>query len=65
MESKYNTQYPKVFAPWPCFGDDEIEAATRVLWSGKVNQWTGSEVTSFEKEYVDQHLPISAQGCFG
>jgi dTDP-4-amino-4,6-dideoxygalactose transaminase len=38
----------EVFAPWPCFGDDEIEAATRVLRSGKVNQWTGSEVTSFE-----------------
>jgi len=25
----------------------------RVLRSGKVNQWTGSEVTSFEKEYAD------------
>ena len=46
-------QNPKSFPPWPCFGDDEIEAVERVLRSGKVNQWTGSEVTSFEKEYAD------------
>jgi dTDP-4-amino-4,6-dideoxygalactose transaminase len=46
-------QKPKSFPAWPCFGDDEIEAVERVLRSGKVNQWTGSEVTSFEKEYAD------------
>lgn len=46
-------QNPKIFSPWPCFGDDEIEAVTRVLRSGWVNQWTGSEVNSFEKEYTD------------
>ena len=44
---------PKTFSPWPCFGDDEIEAVEKVLRYGKVNQWTGSEVTSFEKEYAD------------
>jgi len=43
----------KRFPPWPCFWDDEIEAVERVLRSGKVNQWAGSEVTSFEKEYAD------------
>ncbi len=44
---------PKIFSPWPCFGNAEIEAVTKVLRSGKVNQWTGSEVTGFEKEYAD------------
>jgi len=43
----------KTFPPWPCFGDGEIEAVEKVLRSGKVNQWTGSEVTDFEKECVD------------
>jgi len=43
----------KIFPSWPCFGDDEIEAVERVLRSGKVNQWTGSEVTSFEEECAD------------
>ena len=46
-------QNPKSFPAWPCFADDEIEAVERVLRSGKVNQWTGSEVTNFEKEYAD------------
>ena len=44
---------PKSFPPWPCFGEDEIKAVERVLRSGRVNQWTGSEVTNFEKEYAD------------
>ena len=46
-------QNPKIFPSWPYFGDDEIKAVERVLRSGEVNQWTGSEVTSFEKEYAD------------
>ena len=46
-------QNPKSFSPWPCFGDAEIEAVERVLRPGRVNQWTGSEVTDFEKEYAD------------
>ena len=53
MNSKMKKQNPKIFPPWPCFGDDEIEAVTKVLRSGEVNYWTGSEVTSFEKEYAD------------
>ena len=46
-------QNPTIFSPWPCFGDDEIDAVTRVLRSGNVNQWTGFEVTCFEKEYAN------------
>jgi dTDP-4-amino-4,6-dideoxygalactose transaminase len=45
---------PKVFrlAPWPQFGPDEIEAAVRVLESGKVNYWTGDEGLQFEQEFA-------------
>ncbi len=47
-------QAPKrVFAPWPYFAEDEIEAAVRVLRSGKVNYWTGEEGRRFEKEFAD------------
>jgi dTDP-4-amino-4,6-dideoxygalactose transaminase len=42
------------FAPWPQFEDDEIEAATCVLQSGKVNYWTGNEGREFEREYAKQ-----------
>lgn len=41
------------FAPWPYFEADEIEAATRVLESGMVNYWTGSEGREFEKEFAE------------
>jgi dTDP-4-amino-4,6-dideoxygalactose transaminase len=34
---------------WPCYAEDEIEAVTAVLRSGKVNQWTGSAVREFEQ----------------
>jgi dTDP-4-amino-4,6-dideoxygalactose transaminase len=37
------------FSPWPTFEADEIEAAARVLRSGKVNYWTGDEGRGFEK----------------
>ena len=45
---------PKVnkIPKWPYFSKDEILAVTNVLRSGKVNQWTGKEVLSFEKEYA-------------
>jgi dTDP-4-amino-4,6-dideoxygalactose transaminase len=33
---------------WPFYADDEIEALTRVLRSGKVNQWTGPDVFAFQ-----------------
>lgn len=39
--------------PWPLFAPDEIEAATAVLSSGKVNYWTGEECRNFEREYAD------------
>jgi dTDP-4-amino-4,6-dideoxygalactose transaminase len=42
------------FAPWPQFEADEIEAAVRVLQSGKVNYWTGDEGRQFEKEFAAQ-----------
>jgi Predicted pyridoxal phosphate-dependent enzyme apparently involved in regulation of cell wall biogenesis len=40
------------FAPWPYFAEDEIEAAVRVLRSGKVNYWTGQEGRLFEQEFA-------------
>ncbi len=40
------------FSPWPTFETEEIEAATQVLRSGKVNYWTGEEGRSFEKEFA-------------
>lgn len=43
------------FASWPVFEPDEIEAASRVLASGKVNYWTGKECQAFEQEFAD-HL---------
>src|ERR1700686_708880 len=43
----------RVFAPWPHFTRDEIEAVTRVLESGKVNYWSGEHGRLFEKEYAE------------
>ena len=40
------------FAPWPVFAPDEIDAATRVLASGRVNYWTGGECAAFEQEFA-------------
>ncbi|HWI40208.1 MAG TPA: DegT/DnrJ/EryC1/StrS aminotransferase family protein [Verrucomicrobiae bacterium] len=42
----------RTFAPWPFFAEDEIEAATRVLHSGRVNYWTGNEGREFEREFA-------------
>ncbi len=44
-------------SPWPAFEQDEINAVLNVLESGKVNQWTGTEVVSFEKEFA-QYLGV-------
>ncbi|TDA69505.1 MAG: DegT/DnrJ/EryC1/StrS aminotransferase family protein [Clostridia bacterium] len=38
--------------PWPYFAEDEIEAAERVLRSGRVNYWTGEEGRLFEREFA-------------
>jgi dTDP-4-amino-4,6-dideoxygalactose transaminase len=37
---------------WPSFAPDEIEAASAVLASGKVNYWTGDQGRQFEREYA-------------
>jgi len=37
---------------WPYFAEDEIQAVTEVLQSGKVNQWTGPHVKAFEQEFA-------------
>jgi len=37
---------------WPVYADDEIEAASAVLRSGRVNQWTGPDVFAFQEACV-------------
>ena len=53
-------------APWPRYEQDEIDAVTRVLRSGKVNYWTGTEGRQFEREFADftglQHAVFVANG---
>ena len=39
-------------ATWPQFDVDQIDAATRVLASGKVNTWTGQNTSAFEEEFA-------------
>ena len=39
--------------PWPYFAQDEIDAASEVLRSGKVNYWTGEEGRLFEIEFAN------------
>lgn len=40
-------------AAWPVYADDEVQAVTDVLHSGKVNYWTGTVARDFEKAYAD------------
>ena len=40
------------FPGWPQFEEDEIAAVERVLRSGRVNYWTGTEARLFEQEYA-------------
>jgi dTDP-4-amino-4,6-dideoxygalactose transaminase len=40
------------FSPWPSFTDEEAAAVSRVLLSNRVNQWTGTEVRTFEQEFT-------------
>jgi dTDP-4-amino-4,6-dideoxygalactose transaminase len=42
-------QYP----PWPVFDPEDVEAASEVLRSGKVNYWTGREGVEFEREFAE------------
>jgi dTDP-4-amino-4,6-dideoxygalactose transaminase len=41
------------FPFWPVLEEEEIEAATAVLRSGKLNYWTGNEGRAFEREFAD------------
>lgn len=41
-----------VYPPWPYYALDEINAVQAILTSGKVNQWTGSVIKEFEREYA-------------
>lgn len=43
---------PPMLPVWPHYDEDEIAAVTRVLRSGRVNYWTGTEARSFEREYA-------------
>ena len=38
---------------WPYFDNDQINAVTKILSSGKVNAWTGDECKLFEKEFAN------------
>jgi dTDP-4-amino-4,6-dideoxygalactose transaminase len=40
------------FPSWPVLEEEEIEAATAVLRSGKLNYWTGNEGRAFEREFA-------------
>jgi len=40
------------FSPWPSFSDEEIQAVSQVLRSGRVNYWTGEECRAFEREFA-------------
>ena len=37
---------------WPHFSEEEIQAATEVLRSGKINYWTGGQCKAFEEEFA-------------
>ena len=41
------------FGPWPYLDDEQIEAATAVMRSGRINYWTGEEGRQFEKEFAE------------
>lgn len=40
------------YAPWPVFSIEERTAVDRVLASGRVNYWTGTEGRDFEEEFA-------------
>lgn len=43
---------------WPHYEEDEINAVTQILSSGKVNYWTGTEGKLFEKEFA-QYIGVT------
>jgi dTDP-4-amino-4,6-dideoxygalactose transaminase len=42
---------PVPFSTWPYFDDEQIEAVSAVLRSGRINYWTGSIGRDFERQY--------------
>jgi dTDP-4-amino-4,6-dideoxygalactose transaminase len=38
---------------WPSYTEEEIDAVAKVLRSGRVNYWTGSECKAFEHEFAE------------
>jgi len=40
------------FAPWPSFTQEEADAVSAVLLSGKVNYWTGDQSRKFEEAFA-------------
>lgn len=40
------------FNTWPSYSEEELNAVNKVLLSGKVNYWTGSEGREFEREFA-------------
>jgi dTDP-4-amino-4,6-dideoxygalactose transaminase len=40
------------FSPWPSFNQEEADAVSQVLLSNKVNYWTGTECSKFQKEFA-------------
>jgi dTDP-4-amino-4,6-dideoxygalactose transaminase len=54
------------FPAWPCFDQEQIDAVTEVLHSGKVNYWTGGEGRAFEKEFAGYvGMPYGIALCNG
>lgn len=41
------------FSPWPSYSEEEIDAVLKVMRSGRVNYWTGTECREFEKEFAE------------
>ncbi len=51
-ENQPAAEVTTLFSAWPHYDEDEINAATAVLRSGKVNYWTGEQARLFEFEYA-------------
>ena len=39
---------------WPYYEQDEIDAASKVLKSGKVNSWNGDQTLLFQNEFAER-----------
>jgi dTDP-4-amino-4,6-dideoxygalactose transaminase len=52
MSQQMNREAPS-FASWPFPSADEIDAARRVLSSGKIEYWEGDQGRLFEKEFAE------------